>query len=68
MPRKRKQQPETKEYAVPYRVELSGILCVEATSPEEAVQFANGLKWEDDDFYSRAEIVNWEVMGEAKEW
>ena len=31
------------------------------------MQIANGGGWDDDTFFNRAEIVNWEIRGAAKD-
>ena len=60
-------QSEPTTYTVPYEVTLRGDLFVEARSAAEAERIADSGGWDDDTFYTRAGISNWERRGPAKE-
>jgi hypothetical protein len=47
-------------------VTLRGDLYVEADSAEQAEMLANNNDWDDPDFFTRAEMTDWEVRGKAK--
>lgn len=63
---KRKPTPQLREYAVPFRVTLQGAVIVEAASPEAAEEICNEGNWDDDTFFTRAEMVDWTTTGRAK--
>lgn len=67
MAKRKKPEPKTKTYAVPYEVTFRGDLFVEATSADEARDIADSGNCDDDTFGSRASIADWEVLGEPKE-
>lgn len=64
MAKKIKAEPQT--YSIPYEVTLRGDLLIEAHSAAEAERIADAGGWEDDTFYDRASIGNWERHGPAR--
>jgi hypothetical protein len=58
---------EAREFTVPYRVVLEGKLIVKAATAEQANDLAESGSWDDETFYTRAEVTDWKVLGKVKE-
>jgi hypothetical protein len=50
-------------FYVPFRLTLQGRLYIEAKTAEEALGRAKENDWDDHDFFSTAEQVDWEGQG-----
>lgn len=64
---KKKKQLEPRTFAVPYRVTCEADVFIEASSADEARQIAEGGAWDDNTFFNRCSISDWEVLGEPKD-
>jgi hypothetical protein len=55
---------KTREYIVPMEVKMRGHVIVEASSPEEATEQANAMKWLHG--FESSETIDWDAIDEPE--